>query len=67
MTLTQELESQLQDMANRLRIDSIQSTNAAKSGYISFIFHIKFKTTVTSMPFPLSYFTNKFLKNNFLI
>jgi hypothetical protein len=36
MTLTEELETQLQDMANRLRIDSIQSTNAAKSGYLSF-------------------------------
>jgi transketolase len=33
MALTKEIEKQLEDMANKLRIDSIQSTNAAKSGH----------------------------------
>lgn len=33
MALSKELEQQLQDIANRLRIDSIKSTDAAKSGH----------------------------------
>lgn len=33
MALSKEVEKQLEDMANKLRIDSIQSTNAAKSGH----------------------------------
>ncbi|KAH7639969.1 hypothetical protein DERF_014051 [Dermatophagoides farinae] len=33
MALTKEISQQLQDIANRLRINSIRSTNAAKSGH----------------------------------
>lgn len=36
MALTKEISQQLQDIANRLRINSIRSTNAAKSGYVYF-------------------------------
>ncbi|CAG2110778.1 unnamed protein product [Medioppia subpectinata] len=33
MALSKEVIQQLEDMANQLRIDSIESTNAAKSGH----------------------------------
>jgi len=33
MALSKEVEKQLEDMANKLRIDSVESTNAAKSGH----------------------------------
>ena len=33
MALSKEVVKQLEDMANKLRIDSVESTNAAKSGY----------------------------------
>lgn len=32
MALDKQTQEQLEDIANRLRIDSIESTNAAKSG-----------------------------------
>ena len=36
MAMTKEISQQLQDIANRLRINSIRSTNAAKSGYVEY-------------------------------
>ena len=36
MTLNKELVQQLEDIANRLRINSIRSTTAAKSGYVAY-------------------------------